>query len=326
LNFFRFCHVFLSAKIFSGIASNYSVPEIHPEGSFKLDRVQTGVKIESYSALIPTIDRYDYIGKSIDSLLTLKFPPSEIVVVDQTPEQKRRPEVYAPYLASGVLKLIYLDKAGQSSARNRGLAEVTQPWVLLFEDDSEAWPDMVEEHLSLILRSGCDVSTGVIVPPGADRDFIPAQNRKYFLADILTTGNAFMKTSTALSVGGFDVAFDRGPGADDDFGKRLYKTGKTIVYNYKSIEIHHKAPQGGMRVHGIWWRNKSTLLGPYPPVTQSYVILKYYPRKYRFFLFLNMVLKARKKYSTLSYLIFFFFLPYKLWNSVRQASKINKVP
>jgi len=322
-SFYRLCQLFLRGKwlIIPNVVLDQA--ENNVAESFKLTSTKTEVSVDSYSALIPTIDRYAYITKSIDSLLALPFPPKEIVVVDQTPLQRRKPEIYEPYLQRGILKLIFLDRSGQSTARNLGLKAMTQAWALLFEDDSEAWSGMVEEHIDLLKKSGCDVSTGVIVPPGADESFIPLRNRRYFLSDIFTTGNAFMKVETALSVGGLDPAFDRGPGADDDFGKRLYRSGKIIVYNFKSIETHHKAPQGGMRVHGIWWRNKSTLFGPFPPVTQTFAIKKYYKREYLKYLILNMVLKARKKYSLTAYMIFFLLLPYKLFISIRQADKLN---
>jgi GT2 family glycosyltransferase len=323
LSFYRFCQLFLSGKWLTipHVVSHQA--ENNVSESFKLMSTKTEIYVNSYSALIPTIDRYAYITKSIDSLLALPFPPKEIVVVDQTPLERRKPEIYEFYVQQGILKLIFLERAGQSTARNIGLKAMTQPWALLFEDDSEAWIGMVEEHIDLIKKSGCDVSTGVIVPPGADESFIPVRNRRYFLSDIFTTGNAFMKVETALSVGGLDPAFDHGPGADDDFGKRLYRSGKIIVYNFKSIETHHKAPQGGMRVHGIWWRNKSTLFGPFPPVTQTFTIKKYYKKAYSKYLLFNMVLKARKKYSLTAYLIFFFLLPYKLFISIRQAGKLN---
>lgn len=292
-------------------------------GAFKLTSISTNISVDSYAALIPTIDRYDYISASIKSLLALTYPPAEIVVVDQTPWANRRPEVYREFLNGGVVKLIFLEKAGQSTARNIGLKAISHEWVLLFEDDAEAWPDMVAEHISLIQRSGCDVSSGVIVPPGSGREFIPERNRKFCLSEILTTGNAFMKVETALSVGGFDPAFNHGPGADDDFGKRLYLSGRVIVYNYRSIETHHKAPRGGMRVHGIWWRNRSSLFGPYPPVTQTYMIKKYYGPHLRVFLFISMILKARKKYSQLEYLLFLLLLPYKFAVSVIRARSLK---
>lgn len=322
-NYYRFCKFWMTGRWYAlRHVKNKPLEKYRSSFPFKLVNVQPGLKIQSYGALIPTIDRYDYIGKSIESLLALPFPPSEIVVVDQTPIARRMPELYEPYIKSGILKLLFLDAPGQSTARNIGLREVRSSWVLLFEDDAEAWPSMVEEHIQLIRKSGCDVSTGVIVPPGADENFLPVFNRHYFLSDILTTGNAFLRVETIFSVGGFDIAFDKGPGADDDFGKRLYQAGKTIVYNYRSIETHYKAPMGGMRVHGVWWRNRSTLLGAYPPATQTYAILKYYKKEYFWHLLLTMVLNARKRYSIFGYLVFMALLPLKLWRSINSAKHL----
>lgn len=321
--YYRFCKFWMTGRwhVLRAVKQK-PFPKYQSSYPFKLVNVKSQIEVKSYAALIPTIDRYDYVVKSIDSLLSLSFPPAQVIVVDQTPIDRRRPHVYEPYIKNGIIKLIFLDKAGQSSARNIGLQAVTCSWVLLFEDDAEAWPDMVQEHIDLIRKSGCDVSTGVIVPPGADQSFLPIANRHYFLSDILTTGNAFLKVETVLSVKGFDPAFDKGPGADDDFGKRLYRVGKFIIYNYKSIETHHKAPMGGMRVHGVWWRNRSTLLGPYPPVTQTYSILKYYKKKYFFYLLTTMVLNARKRYSILEYIIFLMLLPFKLWRSIVRARQL----
>lgn len=323
--FYRICQLLLTGRWLTGPASVGIEKQRHVLISSKLISANSRVRIESYAALIPTIDRYAFVGKSIESLLILPFPPREIVVVDQTPIAKRRPEIYEPYLKLGILKLIYLEQAGQSTARNKGLAAITQPWVLFFEDDSEAWSDMVTEHIDLIQRSGCDVSTGIIVPPGADRSFVPVQNRHYFLADIFTTGNAFMRLDTALSVGGLDPAFDRGPGADDDFGKRLYQSGKVIIYNHRSIETHYKAPTGGMRIHGAWWRNKSTLFGAYPPATQLYTIRKYYSRHYLPYLVFGLILKARKRHSPGAYLLFLLLLPLKLFRSIREANRLRTI-
>jgi len=321
--FFKFTQFCLSGRWLSSRgAISEPTGKLLDHGLFKLTSKGKQTKVGSYAALVPTIDRYDYIGASISSLAKLSNPPEKIVVVDQTPLAMRRPEVYEPFVNQGLVQVIYLEKAGQSTARNVGLNAIQQEWVLLFEDDAEAWPDMVAEHMSLIENSGCDVSTGVIVPPGYDRNFIDERNRRFALSEILTTGNAFMRVETALSVSGFDPAFDHGPGADDDFGKRLYRSGKIIIYNFKSIETHYKAPRGGMRVHGVWWRNKSTWLGPYPPVTQSFMIRKYYSSRYRFFLFLSIILKARKKYSTISYVLFLFLLPYKLAVSLKRASSL----
>ena len=103
------------------------------------------------SAIIPTIDRYDYITKSIDSLRAQDPRPVEILVVDQTPIPRRRPEVYAPYEGTEV-RVIFLDEAGQSRSRNRAIQEARADWCLLFEDDAEAWKDCIARHVERIER------------------------------------------------------------------------------------------------------------------------------------------------------------------------------
>lgn len=319
--YFKICNFFLT-----GIWITIR-PTTFIKGRLSSSKLFSAVKrtdIHRYTAIIPTIKRYDYIIKSIDSLLALDVPPSEIIVIDQSPKEVRQEEIYAKYILSGTIKVIYLDTAGQSTARNTGIKAARMPWILLFEDDAEAWPGMVKEHILLLEQTQADVSTGVVVIPGQDESFIPKENRFYFISDILTTGNAFLSKETALSINGFDPAFDRGPGADDDFGKRLYKSGKIIVYNYKSIETHYKAPQGGMREHGVWWRNTSSLFGSFPPVTQLYSIRKYYSSRYHFFLIVTLLLKARKKYSGMNYLYLWLLLPIKYYKSWKATIRLER--
>lgn len=320
--YFRVCNFLLTGKW----------TNIRKPISFKKGRLQRSKlffstprpDIRHYTAIIPTINRYDYILKSISSLLTLSVPPSEIIVIDQSPKETRQPEIYSEYEHSGKVKVIFLDTPGQSTARNAGIDSASSPWILLFEDDAEAWPEMVNEHIRLLEQTQADVSTGVVVIPGQDESFIPEGNRFYFISDILTTGNAFLLKKTAQSIHGFDPAFDRGPGADDDFGKRLYKSGSIIVYNFKSIETHYKAAKGGMREHGVWWRNTSSLLGAFPPVTQLYSIRKYYSNRYRFFLIITLLLKARRKYSALSYIYLWLLLPIKYVRSWKATLTLER--
>ncbi len=319
--FYQFSMLLLAARWVKAPTkvSLFKPRETHALRLLKRDRERT---FNSYTALIPTINRYDYIEKSIRSLLRLSFPPAEIIVVDQSPKPEK--EVYRSFEEQGVLRVLYLPKPGQSTARNSGLKIASHPWVLLFEDDAEAWPEMVNEHISLLKNSCADISTGIVVSPGQDESAIPAESKRYRLTDILTTGNAFLSLDTAWAAGGFDPAFDHGPGADDDFGKRLYLAGKKIVYNFKSIETHYKAPKGGMREHGAWWRNKSTFWGPFPPATQLYLIVKYYQPRFRFFLIASLVLKARKRYSAAGYTALLLLLPVKLFRSYRAVARLRR--
>jgi glycosyltransferase involved in cell wall biosynthesis len=259
-------------------ALNQEVLKSHP---VKLKQIAaTADPCPPYTAIIPTIHRYDYIGKSIDSLLRLEYPPAEIIVVDQTRIDQRRPEIYQPYIDTGRIRLFYLDTPGQCVSRNLAINEAQTEWLLFFEDDTEAWPGMMAAHWSLLSLTIADVSTGVSLAPWKDETYIPLRNRQWAIADVLATGNAFMRKETALSVGGLNLAFDHGSGADDDFGRRLFLNGKLIVFNHNAIQTHHKAPQGGMRVHGAWWRYSSTLTSAFPPPTQQYMIQTYYPSNF----------------------------------------------
>ena len=301
-------------------------PSASPE-----EKILSGIVHESsvrtvgdYTAIIPTILRYDYIGKSIDSLLTDVYPPKEIIVVDQSPVQLRQPQVYQPYIDKGLLRVIFLNEAGQSTSRNLAIQEAKTEWVLFFEDDTEAWPGMMREHRYLVEHSFTDVSTGVSLAPWKDESFIPQRLKKYHVSDVLATGNCFMKRETALKVNGLHMAFNRGSGADDDFGRRLFLAGKLIVFNYKAIQTHHKAPSGGMRVHGAWWRNTSKLFGAYPPPTQSFMIRYYYPSKFWIIQFALFYLQAKKVNSLWSYFLILLFSPIKLYKSIRSSSFLLK--
>ncbi len=91
---------------------------------------------------------------------------------------------------------------------------------------------------------------------------------------------------------------------------------------YKSREIHHKARSGGMRVHGVWSRLTSSTFGPFPPLTQLYVIWKFYPKKYHIYLILNILFRAKKKYSLLSYLWLLISFPIKLIMSINRTKSL----
>lgn len=286
-------------------------------------------RVDVYSAIIPTINRYDYIGRSIDSLLNDKIPPAEVIVVDQTPVNLRKMEVYGKYHADPRVKVFFLDSPGQSSSRNFAIEKASNEWLLLFEDDAEAWDDMIENHIKLLEYSDADVSTGVSLAPWKDVSFIPESNRKFFLADVLATGNAFVRRSDILKVGGLDLAFNKGSGADDDIGKRLHLDGKKVIFNYRAIETHHKASTGGMRTHGSWWNNKTTILGEFPPATKVYSIQKFYPQKFRLALYLQFFLAAKRRHSRMEFFFLWILAPYKLAKAMSKAkglARISNIP
>jgi GT2 family glycosyltransferase len=275
-------------------------------------------QIRSISAIIPTINRYDYLPKAIESLLCLQPGLDEIIVVDQTPASKRKPEVYAPYISRNV-RVVFLDRAGQSTARNTGIEAASGEWCLLFDDDQVAWEDLLAQHIAVVEYSGAHVSTGVALAPWKTAAHIPAHLRHHRAADVLATGNCLVHTESIRDVGGLDEAFDRGSGADDDLGVRLYLNGCESVFNPHAIMTHYKAPAGGLRLHGAWWRDRTTFWAPYPPQTQIYAIQKRYPRSAWWPHYLRFYLRAGRQHAWWEAAWLWASAPWKLGRALRAA-------
>lgn len=277
--------------------------------------------VKIYSAIIPTIDRYDYLPAAVESLFNQEFPPDDVVVYDQTPLERRNVAWHQQF-PQDKLKVIFSDTPGQSTARNEALKHTRHEWCLLFDDDSLALSDMSKKHIDLIENSSFFVSTGASIAPGQTLKDMPYDVDYYHLTDVLDTGNCFLHKSIWQKAGGFDPAFNRGPGADNDFGTRLYLQGVPIVFNNKAIRIHYKAKTGGLRNYGVWWRFKTSFRDPYPPPSQTYTIMKYYDKKFWSFMFLRFFIKASYRQSLFHVTALWLLYPFKLGASKKRAKAL----
>ncbi len=280
-------------------------------------------KIDQYSVIIPTLNRYDYLPAAIESLLIQSKPPDEIIVYDQTDVDKRDVSVFEKYDPKKVI-VVYSDVRGQSTARNNALMHTSNEWCLLFDDDSVALPNMAEAHIHFLENSEYFVSTGASLSPGQNFTDLPYSINFYHQADVLDTGNCFIHKKILREVNFFDKAFDKGPGADNDLGIRIYLKGIGIVFNPESIRIHYKAVTGGLRTFGVWWRFKTTFSGPYPPPSQTYTIRKYHPTKYWRYLYLRFYFKASYRNNFGTTLLLWLLMPFKLSKSIRAAEQLKE--
>jgi glycosyltransferase involved in cell wall biosynthesis len=232
------------------------------------------------SVIIPTLGRYEYIPGALKSLLEQTVPIDEVIVVDQNLPAVRQPEIYKGYEKLN-LRVIWQDERGQSLARNTGLAAAKGEYVFLFDDDSVAYPDLIECHLAAVLSGKYDVSTGVALPPSPNSYTIPQEYRTPRLSQTFDTGNSLLRLDLIRRLGGLDRNFDFGPGADADLGTRLYLAGCRILHNPDAMRIHFKA-SGGLRIYGAHKYNTDAgFLQPFPPITQSYYFLRYLTSRQR---------------------------------------------
>ena len=233
------------------------------------------VRAADVSVIIPTLGRYPYLPGALDSLRRQTVRPREVVVVDQNHPEDRQPAVYEGYDDLN-LRVIWQDERGQSLARNTALADVKGHYVFMFDDDSIAHDDLIEQHLRAVLDGRFDVSTGVAFPPPPTPYELPPAFEKPRIAQTFDSGNSLMRTALAYEMGGFDRNFDLGPGTDVDLGTRMYLAGKRIAHTPSAVRIHFKAPTGGLRVHGAKkYNTDASLLAPFPPPTQSYYATRY---------------------------------------------------
>jgi len=271
-NFYKEIKAFKEARF---VCKQHKRPDPEPVSYHKFQSGGNPSLSKKVSVIIPTLGRYSYLPGALKSLEEQSVQPYEVIVVDQNPVSERQPQVYEGFKDLN-LRVIWQDQQGQSLARNTGLAASHGEFVFLFDDDSIAKPDLIEQHLLPVLNGFVDVSTGVATPPPPTDYELPPEYRFPRLAQTFDTGNSLLPLALAKKMGGMDRNYDFGPGADADFGTRLYLAGHRILHNPLAVRIHFKAASGGLRVHGAYKYNTDAgIFAPFPPVTQSYYALRY---------------------------------------------------
>lgn len=237
---------------------------------------------EAVTVLIPTVDRYPYLRKLLDQLRRQTTMPLEIVIVDQTPADRRSPELAAEF-PNLPLRVFHLDRAGQCSSRNAGIDASRGDFLLFLDDDDDEVPDdLIEKHLAALERFGNEVSCGVADEDGAGP--LPAAFRLTRASDVFPTNNSLIRKSALAGSGLFDLAYDRGARADADLGMRLYLAGNLMVLNSEIRVLHRHAPSGGLRTHGarvITYASSRKRLSHrhLPATTQIYLAKRYFSER-----------------------------------------------
>lgn len=103
------------------------------------------------SAVIPTYNRGNIVGRAIESALAQEYPPAEIIVVDDGSIDNTR-EILESY--GEKVRCIYQANAGVSSARNRGVKETKGEWIAFLDADDYWLPGHLGRMVSTIHATG----------------------------------------------------------------------------------------------------------------------------------------------------------------------------
>lgn len=199
------------------------------------------------SILIPTLERADYLATLLGQLREQTVPPIAIVVVDQSSDPGPVAGVVARF-GDLPLTVVTDSDVGQSTARNVGLEQVVSDLTLFLDDDVEVSESFVESHLETLSLHGATACSGPLKEPGSP-DL--GNQRGFGCSDVFPTSNSVVRTEAVRRVGGFDVAFDGGQNEDHDLGMRLYLAGELMIFDPALRIVHHRAPRGGLREHGM---------------------------------------------------------------------------
>ena len=220
---------------------------------------RTSARAPRVSVIIPTYNHRDYVLQTLDSVFAQTFTDYEIIVInDGSPDDSA--EVLRPLANAGKIRYFEQPNAGQSAARNRGLAQATGEFIA-FLDDDDLWPpdklrwqvEFLQDHADAVMVGGA------LQQIGADgealgKTFYPAKSVTF---ETLFRGNPFFSPGQVLiravamkQVGGLD---EKLWGTDDyDLWFRLSEIGALGVSHRLALEYRLHAANAS--------RNQSKML------------------------------------------------------------------
>lgn len=218
---------------------------------------------------IPTFNRADSLAETLNSVARLETPSNtsiEVLVVDNSSTDHTFEVAHKAALLSPVLLRYVVEKQpGLCFGRNRALRDARGEHIVFLDDDIQISHFWLFGYLTALEAFAADCVIGPVFPVFPEP--LPSYATKFVLSligsDYSRKGNkAFLvprdlahevpgcnfgvRKEAALAIGGFNNALDRVgsgllAGGDTEFGMRLAKTGRRVVYE-PECAIRHLIP------------------------------------------------------------------------------------
>jgi glycosyltransferase involved in cell wall biosynthesis len=219
--------------------------------------------VTNVSAIICTRNRPDLIGDAVESVLGNTYPASEVLVVDQSDDDRTGMVVRALAEGHPALRYIHTSKAGLSRAYNLGIRESSGELLAFTDDDCVAPADWIASIVEAFrAEPDADMLYGQVLRPAAldaCEDEIPTLpinrrerlNRRDGFRVYGMGANFAARRRLFERVGGFDEVMGGGgplkSSQDFDFQYRAYVAGVTVLLS-PDVKVDHY----GVRTRDQW--------------------------------------------------------------------------
>ncbi len=299
----------------------------------KLNDIQ-GKPTVSY--IIPTMMRQEFTLNLLEDLKNQTYLPTQVVIVDATPSEKRDETLYNPANYPFELVVKWQTTKGSCRARNEAIDLCKGDYIIFGDDDVRFFPDFIENHIRILQTYNAGACNGLdLMADDQQQNLTDLEIKinklgnsrwKVGVANSFSNANSCVKREFVNHLQGNDINYDGGYGEDGDFGMALTKIGVAVLHNPFSVNLHLKPPQGGYR----FWGNQAKILGknrkqqpweldvpvkrirPVPSPTVMYQFYKHFGDKerkeYFYKYFIRQFLKQGIKRLPLNFIL----LPYKI--------------
>ena len=230
----------------------------------KLKEIHGNPKV---SYIIPTMLRQDFTLRLLEDLCAQKYRPTQVVVVDATPEKDRDESLYQAKEYPFEVKIIWQQTKGSCRARNEAIAFCTGEYIVFGDDDIRIPSDFIENHIRILQTyqaGGCNGLDIMAANPAQDLEDLEKRleilgDRRWLVGStqMFSNANSCVKKEYVDVLVGNDINYDGGYGEDGDFGISLLKLGIPILHNPFSANLHLKPAIGGYR----FWGSQAKIMG-----------------------------------------------------------------
>ncbi|MES2544065.1 MAG: glycosyltransferase [Bacteroidota bacterium] len=219
------------------------------------------------SYIIPTMMRQDFTLNLLNDLKNQSYLPTQVIVVDATPENSRDQSLYNPKNYPFEVQFKWQTTKGSCRARNEAIDLCTGDYVIFGDDDIRIPADFIANHIRILQTYNVGACNGLdIRADNQSQNLDVLKNKLEKLGDTrwkvgaatsFSNANSCVKREFVNQLIGNDINYDGGYGEDSDFGISLSKIGVTVLHNPFSANLHLKPPVGGYR----FWGNQAKVLG-----------------------------------------------------------------